>query len=303
VTRVFSARRFVTALACMTVVGVSAAACSTSATSAAQVGDVSIAESTIFERSAAISDKVEAAGGAAPSPATVADLNRSQTTSAIRGELLKLAADDLGVSVTDEQVNATLAQGGLTDTANQLGVPDSGLGQMVRDVLRLKGLVSNAPAAGAPVTNVVVSVDGVSVADRDAAVAARSQFLADPKSVDALIAASASPIQQQSLTVLQQPTDAPTGVFNAEQGEVILYPNPDGYYVLRILRRSVQPGVLTVDDLSAQKIGGQFDLGALCRRPGTGRAWRAWTWPRTPPAPRASCSRKACGTGPRAMPG
>ena len=112
----------------------------------------------------------------------------------------------------------------------------------------------------------VVRIDGVSVPTRDEAVATRTQFLADPQSVDAVIAASASPIQPQTASVLMTPTVAPTGVFNAAPGDVILYPSSDGYYVVRILDRSVEPAILTAADLTPQDLGGKFDLGALLLR-------------------------------------
>jgi hypothetical protein len=84
--------------------------------------------------------------------------------------------------------------------------------------------------------------------------------------VDGLVAASASPVQQ-TFTILQTPTVAPTGVFAAEQGDVLLYPGPDGYFVIRIKSRSVEPAVLTAADLTPQDLGGKFDLGALLLGP------------------------------------
>lgn len=265
--RRFVARRSLTALAVTAIVGLTASGCATPATSAAQVGDFAISESEIFDRTSAIVEQIQSQGQPAPDAATLAELNRRQTTAAIRSQLLDVAADDKGVAVTDEQVNAALAGGTASDAASQLGAPQTMLEQTVRDLLRLEGLVSTQPAAGAPITNVVVNIDGVSVANRDEAVATRTQFLADPQSVDATIAAAASPVQPQTVTILQTPTVAPTGVFAAEQGDVLLYPSPDGYFVVRVRDRSVEPATLTVDDLAAQDIGGQFDLGALLLAP------------------------------------
>ena len=48
---------------------------------------------------------------------------------------------------------------------------------------------------------------------------------------------------------------------------MILYPNADGYYVVRIRDRSVEDGVLTAADLTPQDLGGKFDLGALLLQP------------------------------------
>ena len=61
----------------------------------------------------------------------------------------------------------------------------------------------------------------------------------------------------------------------------ILYPSPDGYYVIRILERTVEPAVLTAADLTPQELGGKFDLGALLLAPyaeqaGVTRQSRGW---------------------------
>ena len=265
--RRFVTRRSLTVLACVAVVGFSSAGCATQATAAAEVGDVSISEALIFDRTSAVVQQVVAAGNPTPDASTLAELNRRQATSAIRSELLQLAATDAGIVITDEQVNAALADTTATDAAAQLGAPASMVDQTVRDLLRLEGLVSTQSAQGAPIKNVVVDIDGVSVATRDEAVATRTQFLADPQSVDGVIAASQAPVQPQTATILTTPTVAPTGIFNADPGDVILYPNPDGYYVVRIRDRTVEDGVLTAADLTPQDLGGKFDLGALLLQP------------------------------------
>ena len=259
----FSTRRFVAVLACACTVGLMAAGCANSATSAAQVGGVDISESAIFDRTSALVSQGQAEGATTLDQSSLAQVNRVQTTSAIRSRLLEVAAQDKGVDVTDEQVNAALAGGTGSDAATQLGTPDTMVEQTVRDLLVLEGLVSVQPAAGAPVTNVTTRIDGVSVPSRDAAVAARSQFLADPAAVDSVIAASAAPVEPQTVSVLQDPTLSPTGVFNAQPGEVILYPGTNGYYVVRILDRTVAPAVLTAADLTPQELSGKFDLGSL----------------------------------------
>ena len=265
--RRFVTRRSLTVLACVAIVGFTSAGCSTQATSAAEVGDVSISEALIFDRTSELVQQGVAAGSPTPDAATMAELNRRQATSAIRSELLQLAAVDAGVQVTDEQVNTALADTSSADAAAQLGAPTTILDQTVRDLLRLEGLVSTQPAQGAPIKNVVVTIDGVSVDTRDEAIATRTQFLADPQSVDGAIAAAKAPIQAQTASTLTTPTVAPTGIFAADAGDVILYPNANGYYVVRIRDRSVEDAVLTAADLSPQDLGGKFDLGALLLQP------------------------------------
>jgi len=245
-------------------VGLALAACSTPPpSSAAQVGDVSISEATIFGRTSTLVQAQQSASTTTVTPGGVADVNRTQTTAAIRGQLLDIAAADEGVQVTDADVNAALGKADKASAASQLGVPESAVQQTLRDLLRLEGMAAKLPIKGAVVTDVRVRVDGVTVGSRDEAVATRSQFLADPAAVDQLIMASAKPVRAQPLSLLTTPSAGPTGVFNAAVGDVILYPSPDGYLVLRILGRSVEPARLTAAALKAQPISGAFDLGAL----------------------------------------
>jgi hypothetical protein len=92
--------------------------------SAAQVGDVAISEAAIFDRSAAMV-QAQQTTDATVSPVGVAEVNRRQTTAAIRGHLLVLAADEAGVQVSDSDVNAALSGAGSAATAaEQLGVPN-----------------------------------------------------------------------------------------------------------------------------------------------------------------------------------
>lgn len=262
-----SARRVVAALAFAGVVAMTATACATPATSAAQVGDVAISEAAIFDRTTAVVDQAQAAGAVTLEPTTIAVFNRAQATAAIRSQLLESAAADSNVVVTDEQVNAAMAGGNGSAAASQLGAPESMVSETVRDLLRLEGLVSTQAPEGSPITTVTVQIDGVSVPTRDEAVTMRSQFLADPAAIDGIIAESASPVPPQRVNLVQNPTVAPTGVFNAQSGDVIVYPSQDGFYVIRILERTVEPGVLTAADLSAQELVGKFDLGALLLAP------------------------------------
>ncbi len=252
----------------VTVLGLSAAGCSTApATSAAQVGDVAISEAAIFDRTNAVVDQAQTSGATPIEPTTLAVFNRAQTTAAIRSQLLEMAAADRGVVVTNDQVNTAMAGGQGSSAASQLGAPESMVEQTVRDLLRLEGLVSTQPANGSPVDNVTVRIDGVSVPTREEAVTTRSQFIADPGTVDSAIAASASPVQPQTVSLLTNPTVAPTGVFNAQKGDVIVYPSQDGFYVIRILDRRVEPALLTAADLGPQQLVGKFDLGALLLAP------------------------------------
>lgn len=258
--------RVVGALIGVSVVVLTVSACSNPPSSAAQVGDVSISEALIFDRSAALV-QAQQTTGATVSPVAAAEVNRRQATAAIRAQLLDLAAADAGVQVSDSDVNAAVSGAGSATAAQQLGVPESLVPDAIRDLLRLEGLLKTLPAQGAPVTDVRVSVDGISVTTREDAINERNEFLTDPVGVDALIAASPKGVQRRPLTLLSTPGAGATGVFSAKVGDVILYPSQDGYLVLRVLDRSEEPALLTAADLQQQQISGAFDLGALLLAP------------------------------------
>ena len=261
-----SARRIFTTIAGVGIVALFAAGCATSATAAAQVGDVSISEADIFANSAAVVDQYESSSQTTAGLAAVSTLNRTQTTTAIRSQLLAVAAAQQGVAVSDEQVNEAIASAG--SAASQPGTSQSTTEQTFRDVLTIEGLISGQPA-GVPITDVKVSIEGISEPTREQAVATRSQFLRDPGSVDAAIAAAAAPVKPNApISLLAQPTSANTGIFNAQPGEVIIFPYSDGYYVLRILDRVEEPAVLTINKLASQQdIGAVLDLGSLVLQP------------------------------------
>ncbi len=255
--------RTVVAVLLAGVTALTVSACSTpSATAAATVGGSNIAESTIFEQTSALLDQAADAGAADPSPALVADVNRSNTTKAVRAQLLAAAAAQAGVVVTDADVNAAVASG-RENTASLLNVTDASLEDAVRDRLLLEGLAQQLPAGGAPVTNVTVRVSGVGATTRDEAVTLRAQFAADPAAADAAIASSDRAVPDTTISLLSNPDAGPAGVFLAQPGDVIVYPNSDGYLVLRILDRTVEDATLTADAILSQQVQTAANLGAL----------------------------------------
>ena len=263
--RVSAARRiarFGAVLLAAALVSTTMAACSTpSATAAAVVGDVVIGETTVFERTAALIDESVDSGAPEPAPALVADVNRAVATQAIRGELMQVAADDAGVRVTDAEVNAALAD--RAATANLLGVSDAALDDAVRQRLLLDGLLQSLPPEGATVTNVRVRIDGVSVTDRDEAVELRARMAADPAAAQAAVADAATALPETTLSLLENPDAGAAGLFLAQAGDVLVYPSPEGYYVLRILDRTVEEAALTADYVLSQPIRTAESLGAL----------------------------------------
>jgi hypothetical protein len=261
-----SRQRFLLSALATAAVLLTGTACATSATAAATVGDQSIPEQTIFDRTASVSDQLQQAGNPAPSELDMAALNRTQTAAAIRSTLWETAAADHDVVITDAQVNAAMsgqASGVSPSTVTQQGVVE----QLFRDLLSLQGVLGAAGAQGVPVTDVTVRIDGAGVATRDEAVALRSQVLADPDGAAALLAGTANPIRSTEVNLLSTPTDAQTGIFVTEPGGVLLYPQNGQFLVVRVLDRKESPATLTAAQVQSQSIATQFDLGALALQP------------------------------------
>lgn len=241
-------------------------ACATSAADAATVGDQSISEQVIFDRTASVSEQVQQAGQPAPTELDLAALNRTQTTAAIRSQLWAAAAADYGVVVSDAEVNTAMsgASSGVTATT----VTEQGeVGQLYRDLLSLQGVFTAAGARGVPVTDVTVRIDGATVPTRDEAVALRSSVLANPDGAAAVLAAAASPIPETEVGLVGRPALAPTGIFLAKPGDVLLYPQNGEFAVVRVLDRREAPTTVTATQLQAESIQNQLDLGALALQP------------------------------------
>lgn len=241
-------------------------ACATSATDAATVGDQSISEQAIFDRAASVSEQVQQAGQPAPTQLDLAALNRTQTAAAIRSQLWATAAADAGVVISDAEVNTAMS--GSSSNVSATTVTEQGeVGQLYRDLLSLQGVFTAAGARGLPVTDVTVRIDGAAVPNRDEAVALRSSVLANPDGAAALLAGSASPIPSTEVDLVARPALAPTGIFLAKPGEVLLYPQNGQFVVVRVLDRRESQTALTATQLQAESIQNQLDLGALALQP------------------------------------
>lgn len=250
-------------------------ACATPPPSAAaEVGGVTISEADVFAAAATAVSAIQGgstANATTPGPLETSYYNRGQATSAIRSELLDQAAATAGVTVTEEDVNAALANAATSGSSTSLSR------QAVRDLLLLERWFSRLPADGAAVTDVTVGVEGEIVADRAAAVATRTRWLSRPDVVAGEVAAADSAVQNQ-FQLLQQPALGALGIYHAAVGDVILAPAADGgIAVLRITSRQEQPAQLTAAALqqasqgtggsAAQQLNAIFDLGALLLAP------------------------------------
>ncbi len=225
-------------------------ACATSATAAAVVGDVSIPEQAIFDRSVAFSGQLQEQGQPALSVYGLAYLNRLQATAAIRSELLRIAAQDRGVEVTDAQVNAAMANRAPGSRAEA---------QDYRDQLRLEGLLTASADRPLSFTNVTVVIDGVRVSTEDQARQLREQLLALPAgSPLPALDSQAQALPTGSVDLLSNRLSVWDGVLEAEQGAVLINQGSDGFYVVRVLDRAQAPAevsaaqILRVQDLTTQ---------------------------------------------------
>lgn len=236
---------------------------------------MAISEADVFAAAADAVTAIQAGStGAAttPSPAETSYYNRGQATSAIRSQLLEQAAARAGVTVTDEEVNAALAQSATTGDLSR---------RTVRDLLLLERWFGALPAEGAAVTDVSVNVEGVVVPDRATAVATRTRWLDRPDVVDTEVGAASSPVRQD-FRMVQRPALGALGVYRAAVGDVILAPAANGgVAVLRIADRQEQPARLTAAAVQAasqnagsspsQQLSAIFDLGALLLAPTAGQ--------------------------------
>ena len=231
-------------------------ACATTATSAALVGDVSIAEQAIFDRTAQASAQYSDAGHALDVD-QLAALNRVQTTIAIRSDLLADAARDLGVDVTDAQVNAAMLKP-LSGTAGS----DP---QTYRDQLLMEGALKAQGADPLTFTNVTLTLDGARTSSRDAALQARQALTGLPAgaplpSLDPAV----EPLTTTSVDLSAPVNILLDGVADARPGDVLLNRDTDGtYYVIRVVNRTEAPAQVSATAILAQDVDVQQQVGAV----------------------------------------
>ena len=228
-------------------------ACATSATDAAIVGDVSIAEQTIFDRTSQVSGQIEQQGRQSLTVEQLAYLNRAQTTEAIRSALLAQAARDRGVVVTDAQVNAAMVNPTSAATGSR---PDP---QVYRDQLLLEGLLSASTGQDLSFTDRQVTIDGFLVSTQADATAMKDLLQSVPVG-EALPAAgsSATPLPKRTVDLLTEPASAWTDVLAARPGGTVILTGSNGYYVVRVVDRSEAPTTV-----AAAKILATQDLDSL----------------------------------------
>lgn len=230
------------------VVGVSTSGCADHVGAGVVVGGVAVPETTVQQQASQViaeSSPVPAVG----SPNALR-ITRSVVTNAIRHQLVQKAAAQNGISVDEAQVSATLTQigEGLAQAATTLQIPQSDVDDFIRDLAVLQQLLAKLPPAGVEIDDVSLKVDVVNAPTRDAAVAQRSRYVSNPATMDADIAAAgANGAAGADVSLLTDPELAPTGLFNAQQGDVVLVAtgNEDKYLVIRVTGRVDKRAPLT----------------------------------------------------------
>lgn len=226
-------------------------ACATSATSAAVVGDVTITEQSIFDRTA----QASAQAGQQLTVDQLAFGNRLFTTQDIRSTLLEEAARQRGVVVTDAQVNAAMAG------ASAGGTRDA---RSYRELLLLEALLSGQGSDPIAYTNVKVTVDGARTSTRDQAVEVRRAILAGPAGAPVAAASGVVPLQSETVDLSAVPDQLIDGVLSARPGDVLINPGSDGFYVIRVTDRSEEPAQVSATTiLGAQSLAVQRQLGEV----------------------------------------
>jgi hypothetical protein len=208
---------------------------------------------------------------AAVSTAQTASVNRAQITFRVRHALIAKAIAAQGITEAQiTQAGATVsAQGGATSTnvAAQLNLPATEEADALHDAVALEALIKTIPAAGTPVQNVSVTAEGVPAANRDAAVALRTKFLADPAAMDAAVIAAPSasnPVPKDTYKLITAPGAGAAGLFQPSSGTVSIIARGTDYLVIRTTGRTVQSTPLLQSDFSQLTALSQlFDLGAL----------------------------------------
>ncbi|MET3808583.1 hypothetical protein ABIB25_005612 [Nakamurella sp. UYEF19] len=240
------------------------AACQVTAGSAVVIDGAGISEAAVQADTGAF---VAANVPTGATTAQVSALNRAQITFAVRHALLAKAIAAGQISVTDAQINAAAAQAGQSTSklATQLELPASEEDAVLHDVVALQALVQAIPAQGVQVGNISVTAEGVPAATRDQAVALRSEYLADPAKMDAVVAAAGTGVIPRAVyTLLTKPAVGAAGLFGATSGSVFIVPNSDAYLVLRATGRSVSAGTLGQAEFSSVSgLSDAFDLGVL----------------------------------------
>lgn len=231
----------------------------TTAPSSAQPSDTSVPASSTT------------ALAAAADPAARSRMNRIQITDIIRHQLVTACLTAGCAAVSDAQVTQVLQTNPPSSLAAQLQIPQADVAATVRDVLVLDQLLRKVPAAGERVQDVVVQVEGLSSTDRAGAVADRGLLLGSAQQISAaLSAAGARALKPTALSLVKNPGLAPTGLFQAAVGDVLVIGQGNPQYpfaVVRVMSRTVSPQLLTTAGLSGQNTVTVIALGSLLLTP------------------------------------
>lgn len=154
---------------------------------------------------------------------TTAGLARSIVTRAVMHDLLTRRAAEVGIVVTDAQIDAQITQSGGADALLDGSLYDLPmLRQRVRDDLIATQLAQRE------VGGLVVTADLVAATSRDAADQAAAILQAGGAQADALFADPRRSVRGQTFAAASSPQEASTVLFGVPAGTVVAFqPSPD----------------------------------------------------------------------------
>jgi hypothetical protein len=253
------------------------AGCSNQPGSAATVAGQAIPEQSVLDRTSAYLAQTAAADPTqASNPAEVDLINRRQASDLIRHQLVLYAERDQQTSVSQTDINSLItAQGGADTLAQNWSVPANEVNDLAHDLLVLEKLLQKASGTF-QVTDVSITVDYVTATSRDAAVAARTKYLASPSSMAADIALAGSNGGQAGapFEFVTTPDLASLGLYSVPAGSIVIAPlQPPTFLVARVVTRAEKQTVLTASMLSAvQSASGQLILASTVLGPTEAKA-------------------------------
>jgi hypothetical protein len=249
--------------------------CSSQPGAAASVAGSAISEQSVLDRTTAYLTEVAATDATTAGNSAVDMINRQQATDLIRHQLVLYAERQRQITVPASDVNALISQqGGAEQLAQTWEVPSGEVSDLAHDLLVLEKLLEDGQ--GSTFDDISVTADVLTFDSRDAAVAARSQYLAHPATMATDIAAAGSGQGQvgAALQFSTQPGVAALGLYSVPAGSIVIAPSDATHYlVVRVNTRSEKKTTLSADMLQAlQGAPAQLSLASVALAPYAARA-------------------------------
>jgi hypothetical protein len=244
--------------------------CSSQPGAAASVAGAAISEQSVLDRTSAYLAESGATDTTTVGNSAVDMINRQQATDLIRHQLVLYAERERQITVAPSDVNTLISQqGGAAQLAQTWEVPSSEVSDLARDLLVLEKLLEDGK--GSTFDDISVTADVLTFDSRDAAVAARTKYLAHPATMATDISAAGSSQGQlgAALQFSTQPGVASLGLYSVPAGSIVITPADSTHYlVVRVNTRSVKQTTLSADMLQAlQGAPAQLSLASVALAP------------------------------------